>query len=203
MQWGLSFQQILEEKISGARSESKPETKAQAKDFLAFESMEYINLDTAIVDFQALKPKARAFGQYQDRLTRDRQHFDNSNRQQPRFGIKFAKPPWEHEPITENRGEPEPQTSSSDRPPGEDSVCVADLTALGSVAFRTLQTLSDISLPLNLTHQSLVRLKRQFSKQLHPDLGGNQERFMTMLEAVRVLEDELAAESPESSRRAS
>ncbi|MEO0337008.1 MAG: hypothetical protein AAF202_11465, partial [Pseudomonadota bacterium] len=78
-----------------------------------------------------------------------------------------------------------------DQSPKEFVISASELSAIGSVAFRTLRKLSDSALPSELSESSLLKLKRTLSKSLHPDLGGSPEAFMEMLEAISLLHEEL------------
>ena len=74
----------------------------------------------------------------------------------------------------------------------ENFVLVSELTALGTVAHRTLSSFAEQGLGNSISLSSLKAIKRKLSKRLHPDMGGQCDDFHSMLEAVKVLETELA-----------
>ena len=101
------------------------------------------------------------------------------------FASKIENSPYENSQILVTKPFIEPTQ------PQEPRVLVADFSALASVAFRTLSTLSAQGLGDSMSASELKSIKRKLSKKLHPDVGGNTEKFLSMLEAVRILNEEI------------
>lgn len=78
----------------------------------------------------------------------------------------------------------------------EPKVKVSDFSSLATVAYRTLSTFSDQGLGDSVSLSTLKSIKRKLSKRLHPDLGGSQDEFMQMLEAMDLVQNEVISLLP-------
>jgi hypothetical protein len=185
MQWGLSFQQILNKKISATPSDN--DTNAHfSEENLQFSTQVR---PTEVPIFGFSRCRNWVFQGYQAQLSeQNRQDFDEKAKNDPPTNREQSR-------ESENNSAPRAHVSYPFRDQAvlakEPHVSAQELSAIGSVAFRTLLKYSEEPLPTELSASSLLRIKRSLSKKLHPDAGGSAEAFMEMLEALSVLSDEV------------
>ncbi|NQZ00203.1 MAG: hypothetical protein HRT45_05985 [Bdellovibrionales bacterium] len=183
MQWGLSFKQILEQKIDGTPSEIETKNAHFSLD-LAFE-MPIFSSESQNFRFQ---PQQKTVADHYESLLKAKvgtSKFDQAQQKKATGeAIDQAEPTQTFDGKTSQREQAQP----SERHPVVD---VRELSSLGAIAYRTLWKVSGSPLANELSTQYLKTLKRTLSKQHHPDHGGTAEVFMAMLEALTLLTEEV------------